>query len=296
MNIILTTRCNRSCSFCFAKDTYAPDMSLENVQKVLDFQKINEIHTFRILGGEPTLHPQFVQIVELARSQGFSLFMMSNCIMSKDIVDYLSTIEIEILCNISPQATDSPKAVAKRTYALATLQQKIVLGITVTQPAVNFHTLIDTINEFNLYRCIRVGIAQPICTYVASNIFLHPLNYNAAGAAIAHMSNVCADLDIHVAIDCGFVLCMFPDRGNVNTSLLHCNPVLDVDPQLNVFYCFPLSAHTNVPLSDYTTIEELTSFFTVLHVQNKQLPFIDECETCEDVDKCTRGCLAHKIK
>ena len=66
MYLQLTTRCNMTCAHCcFSADRSGSDMSIETFKKALKFS--NEWGSYLVLGGgEPTVHPQFMDFLGLA--------------------------------------------------------------------------------------------------------------------------------------------------------------------------------------------------------------------------------------
>jgi 7,8-dihydro-6-hydroxymethylpterin dimethyltransferase len=75
--IDLTNRCNFACPVCFAEvpqgDSYF--LSLETVRRMLQVlaeRRPLPCRHVQFSGGEPTLHPQFLDIVRMAREMGFS--------------------------------------------------------------------------------------------------------------------------------------------------------------------------------------------------------------------------------
>lgn len=74
-----TFRCNNNCSFCFnrglARDTEA---SLNDCKKIIE--KVAGVGTreIDILGGEPTLYPQIIRLVDIAAKSGMHAFLSSN--------------------------------------------------------------------------------------------------------------------------------------------------------------------------------------------------------------------------
>jgi uncharacterized radical SAM superfamily Fe-S cluster-containing enzyme len=75
--IDLTNRCNFACPVCFAdgsnEDVYYLDV--ETVRRMLTAlltHKPVPCHHIQFSGGEPTLHPQFLDIVRMARDMGFN--------------------------------------------------------------------------------------------------------------------------------------------------------------------------------------------------------------------------------
>jgi len=71
VNLLITMRCNRACSYCFAKEKLhsysAPEsvknITLENFNKVLDFLLKSNQNVLQLAGGEPTIHPQFKEML-----------------------------------------------------------------------------------------------------------------------------------------------------------------------------------------------------------------------------------------
>ena len=90
-NIDITNRCNMSCPICFADAAsagyvYEPDM--ETIKSMLlAYRDMRPVpgRVIQISGGEPTIHPRFIEIVEMARDLGFThLQMASNGIKLAD--------------------------------------------------------------------------------------------------------------------------------------------------------------------------------------------------------------------
>jgi len=82
MNVILTNQCNRNCPFCIAQKntnkTKNSFLSLSNVEKAIDFCKQEDIKTIALTGGEPTLHPNILEIAKMFRSNGFDVAIYTN--------------------------------------------------------------------------------------------------------------------------------------------------------------------------------------------------------------------------
>jgi hypothetical protein len=75
-NVDLTSRCNLSCSVCFADANRRPhDLPYEQaIEALRRFREQRPAPAFAVqfTGGEPTLHPRFLDIVSAARNMGFS--------------------------------------------------------------------------------------------------------------------------------------------------------------------------------------------------------------------------------
>lgn len=72
MSIVLTHECNKKCLFCI--DEYRGNkefISLENIDKALFFAKKSGIKDILLIGGEPTLHPNILEIAKIIKAHGF---------------------------------------------------------------------------------------------------------------------------------------------------------------------------------------------------------------------------------
>ncbi|MEI6633634.1 MAG: radical SAM protein [Chlamydiota bacterium] len=83
-NIDLTNRCNLTCPICFANANvtgYVYEPSLDQVAAMLQTYRNERPVAGRIIqfsGGEPTLHPQFHEIMKLAGRMGFSHIQIAS--------------------------------------------------------------------------------------------------------------------------------------------------------------------------------------------------------------------------
>ena len=77
-NVDLTNRCNLTCPVCFANANaagylYEPDM--EQVRTMLNALRNERPVDGRVVqfsGGEPTIHPKFIEILAMAKEMGFT--------------------------------------------------------------------------------------------------------------------------------------------------------------------------------------------------------------------------------
>ena len=78
----ITHRCNMHCSNCYIPNRSIPDMDVDRlIDCIKRFPKRVEI---RLLGGEPTLHPQLPEIVARIRETGHRPTMMTNGLKLSD--------------------------------------------------------------------------------------------------------------------------------------------------------------------------------------------------------------------
>lgn len=80
--IEITDRCNLSCPTCYAMSSphYGRHRTIEEVEMMLDTIVENEGHpdVVQISGGEPTIHPEFFRILDIAKSKPIRHLMVNT--------------------------------------------------------------------------------------------------------------------------------------------------------------------------------------------------------------------------
>ncbi len=91
-NVDLTNRCNLTCPVCFANANvagYLYEPGIEQVRvmlKALRDERPVDTRVVQFSGGEPTVHPQFLEILEMAREMGFThIQAATNGILLADV-------------------------------------------------------------------------------------------------------------------------------------------------------------------------------------------------------------------
>ncbi len=95
-NIDLTNRCNLRCPICFANANvkgYVYELTLDQVKEMLlEIKRQNYplgTHVVQFSGGEPTIHPKFIECVKAARNLGFDhIQIASNGITIADSLEF----------------------------------------------------------------------------------------------------------------------------------------------------------------------------------------------------------------
>lgn len=79
--IEVTNRCNLKCSVCYANAEDGSFLNLETIERMMDFYQEAEFQKAEILqisGGEPTTHPQIMEILKLAKLKNFKYVMLNT--------------------------------------------------------------------------------------------------------------------------------------------------------------------------------------------------------------------------
>ncbi|MFH0933147.1 MAG: radical SAM protein [Nitrospirota bacterium] len=74
-----TLKCNLSCTFCFNRGIQSEkDISINDFEKIISIIADTGVKEIDILGGEPTLHSEFAQIVDLICKNNLNATISSN--------------------------------------------------------------------------------------------------------------------------------------------------------------------------------------------------------------------------
>jgi MoaA/NifB/PqqE/SkfB family radical SAM enzyme len=310
-NLAISAVCNQNCSYCFTLDhrrRSGPARSFLPVQDLearLDFLKRSGIGEVRLMGGEPTLHPRFVELVERAGKAGFKIVVFSNGLMPDRALSCLASLpvaECTVLVNVNDPAVAGQDVHARRCAAVKRLGGRALLGFNVYRSDFRLDFLLPMIAEAGCRPAVRLGMAQPCLS--GDNRYVHPRQYVAVGARIAAFARIAAQSGVTLEFDCGFVRCMFSarDLATLEASAAdvdwRCNPILDVDIEGQVIHCYPLSDLGGLPLTPETDAPALRSAFACRTRPYRQAGVFSECSTCpfKAAGECPGGCLAVTLR
>lgn len=310
-NISLTSTCNRTCSYCFAREALETHgsgpghMPVDRVEQALAFLVRSRVSEARLLGGEPTLHPAFDRIVDRALELGLRLLVFSGGLIPERALRRLEAVPeaaLSVLLNVASPATGRPHEVARQQEVFRRLGSKVVLGITIDSPAIDLSLLLQLIDEYGLGRTVRLGLAQPVLS--GSNSHLHPRHYREVGRRVTEFGLRAKERGVRLDFDCGWVPCMFPDGALDALGLtsaevgLRCSPLLDLLPDGRVISCYPLAAQGAEPLVENRDAGWMRSRFSKRQEVDRVFTLYRECEDCRwrGRGECLGGCVSASLE
>ena len=157
-NISLTFRCNLRCPYCFARefvDAKSGDISLDNFNTALEFlTKDNAIH-LGLIGGEPTLHPQFEEILQqvIDHPKVSAATVFTNGVLLDRYTDLLAHPKISLLVNWNTPNLLGEKAFKAIQDNVDTLifkhqmQHRLNLGLNVADGSLDYRYMLDLLKR-----------------------------------------------------------------------------------------------------------------------------------------------------
>jgi hypothetical protein len=285
MNVLVTSNSNRRCPYCFAaaRISYgdagdaparaAPRaISREDFRTAVAFAKRGGVPVLGLLGGEPSLHPEFVDLVEEVVREGLEVKVFTNGLWrQRDVAAVRARVEegplrLSLVVNTNhPDITPEPERRAQERL-FAAVGRLCTLSYNIYQPEPEMLFLADLIRRHGLVRHIRLGLAQPLADRESSHVPV--AEYRRVAPHVVALARACDEHDITLGFDCGFTLCMFTPEQLGQLQLAGCavratcGPAVDVGTDLSVWACFPLATlDRGARLSDFADMRALTSHF-----------------------------------
>jgi 7,8-dihydro-6-hydroxymethylpterin dimethyltransferase len=183
----VTDRCNLTCPTCYAMSSphYGRHRTLEEIEKMLDAIVANEGEpdVVQISGGEPTVHPQFFEILDLAKTKPIRHLMLNtNGIrIAKDVnfVERLATYmpDFEIYLQFDSFKPEALKIL--RGQDLTEVRQKAI----------------ENLNKFNLSTTLVVTLQNGLNTDEIGDIITYALKQPCIRGVTFQPTQVAGRLD-----------------------------------------------------------------------------------------------------
>ena len=321
-NIFLTYKCNLHCPYCFANELKTErnineyiNISYENFIEAYKFIRKSKNEKISLIGGEPTLHPDFEKILKFLvadriNTKKLYIGIYTNGVELNPYVDLIKKGNFKILVNCNSPKDMREKNFEKLDENIKLLNKKIrdnfTLGINLYSRDMNYDFIFYLLKKYN-QKYIRISLVIP---NTSRKIERKPGEYFKENKDfIIGFAKKCKENNINPFFDCNnFRQCLFNNEElkllnsfDVKFNLLenpYCIPVLDILPDLTAVRCLGLSDYIRVPISDFDNPIQLKHFFhSEIDSYIALLPPEPGCNDCKELKHhtCLGSCLAFKI-
>ncbi len=163
----LTHRCNYNCNYCYNPVRSLPDMSLDYFREVC--RRLPNRVAFRFMGGEPTLHPQFLEFIVTANEYNHMVSFVSNGTMLADssFVRSIKNTGVPVIATLSMNGgknnewyrfIDNDDVAEEKLTALKNLDEECIGRIAITAIIVrdvNEGVVMQLMDLSRLYKNVR---------------------------------------------------------------------------------------------------------------------------------------------
>lgn len=311
MNIAIVNYCNLKCKYCFADDMIQEEtqtMTLDNFKKILSFAARTPKNHIGIIGGEPTLHPQFKDILrevnKYCREVNTDATLFTNGIELEQYLPFIGD-RIGMLINCNTPQYQSSEAFSKQRNTLDHLNElswfdrKANCGCNIYPGCTDYSYMWEIVDRYHLNH-IRTSVVSPAACYASWRNDKEGY-YNLMKPIFLQF---CEDGIRHhclLNLDCGHIpMCYFNEEEKklVESACdLHCyndfcEPVVDVNPNFKATACF--GSYDPVDIRDFNNLIELERFLLFKKSYPRMLANCSgKCSTCKKhkLMQCQGGCL-----
>lgn len=305
MNVILTTTCNKNCSFCFA--TNKADNNQFDIEKLKRMTLENPTEMVKLIGGEPTLYKDFVELMSFLETVPNEVVLISNFLIHKPevrkaIIDFQKKKTLTFLLN-SSETTEKQYDIMIKNMKELIAKRAVSLGFTFSEDR-TFEDYKSWLDRFIADVGDKILNLRTSVTFPANgnkdNFYLYK---NTKLANLFHdFIEYSFNHKLGVSIDCGLFPCMFENRRQfenilfwVSETKIGCSGgAFDIFPNGDATLCYPRK-DININIDNYSG--NLKQAFK--HILNKKTHIIaketmlpKECLSCEYLHKeCAGPCL-----
>lgn len=188
----ITDRCNLTCPTCYAMSSphYGRHRSVEEVEKMLDIIVANEGEpdVVQISGGEPTIHPDFFQILDIAKSKPIKHLMVNtngiriakDFAFAEKLASYMPDFEIYLqFDSFKPEALEQLRGKDLTEVRMKALEHLNKLNLSTTLVV----TLQKGVNDDEVGKIIEFALQQPCVrgiTFQPTQVAGRTENFNPA--------------------------------------------------------------------------------------------------------------------
>jgi sulfatase maturation enzyme AslB (radical SAM superfamily) len=258
MVLVINNTCNRDCPFCFEGDFRhgpAQMMSVDDLDVLCGYFRIAQSSPddrVTLLGGEPTLHPQLLEIVDLIRDHcpNKQVLLLTNLACERELLAELLMRRVNVLVNIVPPELNTPEQQAAIDANIDMLSEApgciYAAAVTIASLDQDFGFFYDVLRRDRHHQIfnVRVGLSAP--GYEFGNEFVadqRPEWGEKYLEVVRQMHRI--NPMISVGNECAVNLCMMrpetyaelaPHVGYL--SAVCTQPNLDILPDFSTHWCF----------------------------------------------------------
>lgn len=328
MKISINNACNSKCPYCFAGTMgikQGSEMDPENFKKILDWMVLNNDRFICLLGGEPTINPNFKEYMEMISGYmmnfDWTFLLLTNGVLLDECFDYLPA-RTALLVNVNSSKVLNNAQYEHLKRSLTYLKNRVperfldrtsenpmgdfyVLGCNLHAEEDNYDFFWDLVDLTNCHT-VRVSVASP-----QNNKYLYDREsyFKLMKERFMTFIDEADKRNCKVNLDCSLIpICNYDGRElykifkvteNEVDDLCGCNgSTFQVLPDMTISCCFGDDDFNNAKVQmdfnkTYSYYEKL-----IESRRQKQVPnnYLKKCENCEYKKRklCFAGCFGFK--
>jgi len=300
-------------------DGAAQDISLENFDAAIEFLTRHEPAHIGIIGGEPTLHPQFDEIlgrlIDNPCVPGVTIY--TNGILLGNFTNLITHPKISLLVN-----WNSPQALGVRVFEVLrdnvdklifehAMAPRLNLGLNLYDISMDYTYMVELLKRYRL-RKLRISLTVPdFPEGCGTDVLEYFRGYKTFLMSFFRDMDTIGVLPYY---DCNRPpYCIWTEEekrwlesytskySDLENTLVDtksfCRPPIDILPDLQAVRCFGMSFFEKVSIADFSSYEDLVAhFMRLIDARAYRVSAAEECKDCylRRTWLCCQGCMGFK--
>lgn len=305
MNLLLTTRCNQRCPFCFISELdKGIDMSEDELNYILSIEDISDIRSINILGGEPTVHPKFVEFTKALGEKNKNITVFSNLSSAPDILRKIDLPNIIIVANILRSLDINRNHVIENLQIIKEKHWEVILSYTITEKTIASQDIIRLCQEQGI-KAVRWSLAMP--SYDGDNVHAPEIPSMSIIKEISAFVDRLFANRIAAFNDCPLPKCTECDKISqlikqkyklphtfVPIKTGRCYPPFDWLPNYRIQGCMGIGSRLTFDVRNFKRIADIeTVYLQKLHEISMKRIIDKKCEVCVYDKECVGRCWGY---
>lgn len=311
INVVLTHKCNLNCDYCYEKDVQSRDreISIDNFNKIITWLKKNNKKKIILLGGEPTQHGEFKEILNICKKNSMDIRILTNMMFDDSVLRLINEYNGCVLqANINHPSTYKDNMYNIVYYNIKKMYKRvgIILRYNIYSGNEDYRPIINLAKETNSH--IRFSlINSPLKCEISLKQRQAYLRQMHSKDKISNFIDACDKVGVFAFFARPVPKCIFSKdelrRYKKNGIKFKCYvgrdgdyaARLNVNPDLTIRACYgvPICGPAIDSFKDY---KELSQYYKDDFIQLRRIPAVPECISCKEfiADVCQGGCLSEK--
>lgn len=301
-----STRCGFNCEFCYfarVATQYPQPTPLKDIQRILAKLAAEEVREILFLGGDPVVHPQFIESLRIAKDHGLITTVLSNswAIPSDDhfaqMTALIDNYETTVM-GVSPEMHDTLTQRPQSFVHLISNLQRIasmgkIIGLCVNVVPVNLHHIFDLVDQMQqqYYIPVRQLMIQRIIPSNGSNgNRKYRLHVADVAVLMRQLDQIATQFGIPIVFEDPIPWCLVEPQ--YHQYLCRCEWGFtkgSINPEGLLTRC---AADTHYRLGSIWDghVQEVWQTHPLLQMFRSKRYLSAECQQCEFLERCGGGC------
>jgi len=301
-----STRCGAACTFCYFSDPLSERFDptpIEDIERIFRKLATEAVKEILFVGGDPVIHPKFLESLHIAKNLGFSVSVLSNSWAIRPVEKFEEVISLIDSCEATilgataqthdtqTQRPGSFDQLIKNLQKVASFGKKI--GICANATPVNLNEIYDKVDRVQTHFQIpvrRLMIQRIVPSGGATGEFKFGLNLSDVDILMKQIDRVVTNFGIPFLFEDPVPWCTVDPQ--YHKYLARCEwgytrGAINYRGQLN--RCGADDQYRLGTIWD-GNVQEVWAKHPILQSFRSKQYLPDECKSCALLEKCGGGC------